>query len=78
MKRRFAWRRIPDYSDLGILPAAYMREKLGSACETLASLNQASDAIGNLIFFFKKKKVGFWFLSDFSQVRAMFQPLLRS
>lgn len=63
MKPRFLWRRIPDSSDLGILPAAYMRE-LGSAYETLASLNQASDAISNLIV--KKKKLAFGFSAVFT------------
>lgn len=76
MKPRFLWRRIPDSSDLGILPAAYMRE-LGSAYETLASLNQASDAISNLILK-KKKKSQLLVSQQFSQVGATFRSLLRS
>lgn len=71
MKQRFAWRRIPDYSDPGILPAAYIREKLGSVYETLASLNQASDAIGNLTFFLKNN---FWFLSNTHKLELRFSP----
>lgn len=46
LKQRFAWR-IRDCSNLGILLAEYMKEKVGSARSAAASPNQTLGALGN-------------------------------